>query len=187
MSKSITQDMRYRQSLMRYAAKYGVSRASRKYNKSRSHIYFWMARWDGSMASSLSIQKASPPSKPAHRGRTEAHPKYAEKESHTGDGGIPAPASKARLHPLPGKPVSGHAQAGNASAAKGQNALQGKTIRTDAISLPACAGGCEGGAAEMSVEPGRTPVPVYSDRRIYTPSLSGVGVGRSRPYFVGSI
>ena len=47
MSKSITQDMAYRQSLMKYAEKYGVSRASRKYNKSRSYIYFWKARWDG--------------------------------------------------------------------------------------------------------------------------------------------
>ncbi len=37
MSKSITQDMAYRQSLMKYAEKYG---ASRKYNKSRSYIYF---------------------------------------------------------------------------------------------------------------------------------------------------
>ena len=46
---SITQDMRYRQSLMKYAAKYGVSRASRKYNKSRSYIYFWQGRWDGSV------------------------------------------------------------------------------------------------------------------------------------------
>ena len=51
MKKSITQDMRYRQSLMRYAEKYGVSRASRKYNKSRSYIYFWKARWDGSVES----------------------------------------------------------------------------------------------------------------------------------------
>ena len=46
MSKSITQDMAYRQSLMKYAEKYGVSRASRKYNKSRSYIYFWKKRWD---------------------------------------------------------------------------------------------------------------------------------------------
>ena len=45
MSKSITQDMAYRQSLMKYAEKYGVSRASRKYNKSRSYVYFWRARW----------------------------------------------------------------------------------------------------------------------------------------------
>ena len=59
MSKSITQDMRYRQSLMQYAEKYGVSRASRKYNKSRSYIYFWKARWDGSMAS-LACQSRRP-------------------------------------------------------------------------------------------------------------------------------
>ena len=32
MSNSITQDMKYRQALMKYAEKYGVSRASRKYN-----------------------------------------------------------------------------------------------------------------------------------------------------------
>ena len=38
MSKSITQDMAYRQSLMKYAEKYGVSRASRKYNKRCSNL-----------------------------------------------------------------------------------------------------------------------------------------------------
>ena len=39
--------MAYRKSLMKYTEKYGVSRASRKYNKSRSYIYFWKQRWDG--------------------------------------------------------------------------------------------------------------------------------------------
>ena len=63
MSKSITQDMRYRQSLMKYAEKYGVSRASRKYNKSRSYIYFWKARWDGSVES-LACQSRRPHSHP---------------------------------------------------------------------------------------------------------------------------
>jgi transposase len=48
---SVTQDMKFRQSLMIYAQKYGVSRASRKYNKSRSFIYFWMARYDGTLES----------------------------------------------------------------------------------------------------------------------------------------
>ena len=48
---SITQNMMFRQSLMKYADKYGVSRASRKYNKSRSYIYFWKSRWDGSVES----------------------------------------------------------------------------------------------------------------------------------------
>ncbi len=47
MRKSITQDMAYRQSLKKYAEKYGVSGASRKYNRSRSYICFWLARWDG--------------------------------------------------------------------------------------------------------------------------------------------
>ena len=63
MSKSITQDMAYRQSLMKYAEKYGVSRASRKYNKSRSYIYFWQPRWDGSVAS-LACQSRRPHSHP---------------------------------------------------------------------------------------------------------------------------
>jgi len=63
MSKSITQDMAYRQSLMKYAQKFGVSRASRKYNKSRSYIYFWLSRWDGSVAS-LACQSRRPHSHP---------------------------------------------------------------------------------------------------------------------------
>ena len=63
MSKSITQDMAYRQSLMKYAEKYGVSKASRKYNKNRSYIYFWKARWDGS-AASLACRSRKPHSHP---------------------------------------------------------------------------------------------------------------------------
>jgi len=63
MSKSITQDMAYRQSLMKFAEKYGVSRASRKYNKSRSYIYFWRKRWDGTILS-LSCQSRRPHSHP---------------------------------------------------------------------------------------------------------------------------
>ena len=56
---SITQDMRFRQSLMKYAEKYGVSKASRKYNKARSYIYFWKSRWDGSVES-LTTQSRRP-------------------------------------------------------------------------------------------------------------------------------
>ena len=63
MSNSITQDMAYRQSLMKFAQKYGVSRASRKYNKSRSYIYFWKSRWDGSVES-LACQSRRPHSHP---------------------------------------------------------------------------------------------------------------------------
>lgn len=56
---SITQDMKYRYSLMKYAEKYGVSRASRKYNKGRSYIYFWQKRFDGSIES-LTCQSRRP-------------------------------------------------------------------------------------------------------------------------------
>ena len=60
---SITQDMKYRYSLMKYAEKYGVSRASRKYNKSRSYIYFWQKRYDGSIES-LACRSRRPHSHP---------------------------------------------------------------------------------------------------------------------------
>ena len=43
--------MKYRQSLIHYAQKYGVSRASRKYNRARSTIYFWLSRYDGTIES----------------------------------------------------------------------------------------------------------------------------------------
>ena len=55
--------MACRQSLMKYAEKYGVSRASRKCNRSRSYIYFWKKRWDGS-EESLACQSRRPHSHP---------------------------------------------------------------------------------------------------------------------------
>ena len=36
---------------MKYAQAHGVSWASRRYNKSRSYIYFWLKRYDGTLAS----------------------------------------------------------------------------------------------------------------------------------------
>ena len=45
---SITQDMRYRLSLIRYADKYGVSKAAVKYKTNRQYIYRWKRRYDGS-------------------------------------------------------------------------------------------------------------------------------------------
>ena len=60
---SITQDMKYRYSLMKYAEKYGVSRASRKYDKSRSYIYVWRKRFDGTIES-LACRSRRPHSHP---------------------------------------------------------------------------------------------------------------------------
>ena len=44
---TITQDMRYRLSLINYADKYGVSQAARKYKTNRQYIYRWKNRYDG--------------------------------------------------------------------------------------------------------------------------------------------
>lgn len=55
--------MKYRQSLINYAEKYGVSKASRKYNKARSYIYFWLRRYDGTI-DSLACQSRRPHSHP---------------------------------------------------------------------------------------------------------------------------
>ncbi|MFR2372117.1 MAG: hypothetical protein ACLS8T_31415 [Anaerobutyricum sp.] len=46
---SITQDMRYRLSLIRFAEKYGVSKAAIKYKTNRQYIYRWKRRYDGTI------------------------------------------------------------------------------------------------------------------------------------------
>lgn len=48
---SITQDIRYRLSLINYANKYGVSKAAVKYKTNRQYIYRWKRRYDGSIES----------------------------------------------------------------------------------------------------------------------------------------
>ena len=48
---TITQEMKYRQSIVRYAQDKGVTKASRKYNRGRSYIYFWLGRYDGTLES----------------------------------------------------------------------------------------------------------------------------------------
>lgn len=44
---------------MKYVERQGVAKASRKYNRSRSYIYFWRKRYDGSMES-LACQSRRP-------------------------------------------------------------------------------------------------------------------------------
>ncbi|MGI6635983.1 MAG: DDE-type integrase/transposase/recombinase [Christensenellales bacterium] len=60
---SITQDMRYRQSVMEFALRHGVSRASRRHNRVRSYIYFWLKRYDGTLES-LACRSRRPHSHP---------------------------------------------------------------------------------------------------------------------------
>ncbi len=107
MSKSITQDMAYRQSLMKYAERHGVKRAGRRYNKSRSYIYFWKARWDGTVES-LACQSRRPHRHPNQHTEAELklirdmrrrnpnlgmvelwHRLRGRRERHSNDSGVP--------------------------------------------------------------------------------------------------
>jgi len=47
----ITQTCRYRQSLIHYAQKHGVTKAAIKYRTNRQYIYRWKQRYDGTLAS----------------------------------------------------------------------------------------------------------------------------------------
>lgn len=49
--KSITQIAQYRQSLILYAEKFGVTKAARKYKVNRQYIYRWKKRYDGTLGS----------------------------------------------------------------------------------------------------------------------------------------
>ena len=48
---TITQKMRYRQSLIEYSFKHGVTKAAIKYNTNRQYIYRWRKRYDGTLHS----------------------------------------------------------------------------------------------------------------------------------------
>ena len=48
---TITQDMRYRLSLIKYAERFGVTKAAVKYKTNRQYIYRWKRRYDGSIES----------------------------------------------------------------------------------------------------------------------------------------
>lgn len=54
---TITQDMRYRLSLIKYAEKYGVSKAAIKYKTNRQYIYRWKRRFDGSIESLRALSR----------------------------------------------------------------------------------------------------------------------------------
>ena len=55
--RRITQEMKYRESVIKYAKRFGVGRASRKFNRSRSYIYFWKNRHDGTVESLTGLSK----------------------------------------------------------------------------------------------------------------------------------
>ena len=51
MSKSITQKMKYKQSVIKFSFKYGVNEAAKRFNEWPKTIYRWIERYDGSIES----------------------------------------------------------------------------------------------------------------------------------------
>ena len=47
----ITQTARYRQSLILYTEKHGVTKAAIRYHTNQQHIYRWRKRYDGTLSS----------------------------------------------------------------------------------------------------------------------------------------
>ena len=48
---SITQDLRFKQAVIEYSFKYGVTRAATRYKRTRQWIYYWRKRYDGTIRS----------------------------------------------------------------------------------------------------------------------------------------
>lgn len=63
MYNSISQDMLYKQSVVEYSFKYGVTKAAIKYRQNRQNIYRWRDRYDGT-TKSLALKSRRPHSHP---------------------------------------------------------------------------------------------------------------------------
>ena len=51
MNNNITQKLKYKQSVVKFSKKYGVTKASEKFNVNRRTIYRWRERYDGTLES----------------------------------------------------------------------------------------------------------------------------------------
>ena len=49
--KTVTQTILYRQALIKYSEKYGVTKAAIRYKTNRQYIYRWKNRYDGTLES----------------------------------------------------------------------------------------------------------------------------------------
>ena len=68
--KTVTQTILYRQALIKYAEKYGVTKASIRYKTNRQYIYRWLKRYDGTVEylKDRSHRPASSPERAYNRG-----------------------------------------------------------------------------------------------------------------------
>ena len=82
---SITQDLKFKQAVVEYSFKHGVTAAAKRYKRTRQWIYYWRKRYDGTIRS-LAEYSRRPHSHPnAH---TDAELKLIDdmRKRNTGDG-----------------------------------------------------------------------------------------------------
>ena len=65
---TITQTMRFRQALIKYSLKHGVTKAAIRYKVNRQYVYRWRKRYDGTLQS-LADKSHRPRSAAVHRPR----------------------------------------------------------------------------------------------------------------------
>lgn len=51
MGNSITQKLKYKQSVIKFSFKYGITKAAIKFGENRRTIYRWIERYDGTLES----------------------------------------------------------------------------------------------------------------------------------------
>ena len=66
----ITSEAHFRQRVLKYSLKYGVTKASIRFRRSRQANYEWRAKWDGKSWHSL-VEKSHRPHHPPAEHRTE--------------------------------------------------------------------------------------------------------------------
>ena len=63
---TITQTMRFRQALIQYSFKYGVTKAAIRYKTNRQYVYRWRKRYDGTLQSLADTSQTQSPSERTH-------------------------------------------------------------------------------------------------------------------------
>ena len=162
---SISQDMKFRYSLMKYVEKFGVSKACRKYNKCRSYIYFWKARFDGSIES-LACHSRKPHSHPNQhteeeliliRNMRRRNPKLGIVELWARLRNRGYTRCLESLWRVLRREGAGRER-------KAPEEVQTQALRTDAVSRPALPDRCESCTAKLYSRPVIETVSVHSDR-----------------------
>ena len=160
----ITQTMRFRQAVIEYSNKHGVTAAAIRYRLNRQYVYRWrkeVRRYTPIAGRPLS-PAASPP-KPTYTGGNQAHSEYAPPQSEHWDRCAVGQAQTERLYPLHFRVISFPAKTRRDSSKAVNPQVYPQTLRADAISRPACSDRCEVCAAGLHYEPAgaHTMVSIY--------------------------